>query len=145
VPVDAPNETVVAAPPIFRVVAVVLNRFAVVFEEIMSAVAPPLTVIPFEAVTRPVKVEAPVTVRFPSALTSPVEDRVTPVEPYPPPTETSLMVRVAPPALRAVAFGSSTVELLTVIVPDEAPNETVVAAPPIFRVVAVVSNREAEV
>ena len=43
-------------------------------------------------------------------------------------------------ALIAVAFGIDNVRLFMDVVPVAAPNETVVAAPPILRVVAVVLN-----
>jgi len=81
VPVDAPSETVVAAPPTFRVVALVLKREAVP--------------------TKVVVMSAPFTAKSP--------------------------VIVA--------------ELFTVVVPLDAPSETIVAAPPIFKVVALVLKR----
>ena len=67
VPLVAPSEMVVAAPPILRVVAVVLNKLAVVFEAIRSDEVTPLIVTPFEAVTAPVRRDAPSTVKVPFA------------------------------------------------------------------------------
>ena len=51
VPVDAPNETAVAAPPILRVVAFALNMLAVAFVVVIS---PPLTAMLPPYVVRPV-------------------------------------------------------------------------------------------
>ena len=81
VPVAAPRARVVAAPPIFKVVAVVLNRLPVVLEEIKSADEAPEIVTPAEAVTAPVKVDVPSTVRLPLAETLPVLEIVAPLEP----------------------------------------------------------------
>ena len=50
VPVAAPIEVAVEAPPMFKVVAVVLNRLAVVFSETRSELEGPEILIPFEAV-----------------------------------------------------------------------------------------------
>ncbi len=80
VPVAAPMVTVVAALPMFKVVAVVLKRLAVVLAAIRSEVAAPFTVIPFWAVTAPVSVDAPSIVRVPAAETFPALVRLIPVE-----------------------------------------------------------------
>jgi len=67
VPDAAPREIAVAAPPMLRVVAVVLKRFAVVFAAIRSEELAPPIVTPAEAVTAPVRVEVPLTTREPLA------------------------------------------------------------------------------
>lgn len=81
VPAAAPRDRVVAAPPILRVVAVVLNKLAVVFDEIRSADEAPETVIPAEAVTAPVNCEVPSTVMLPLVERSPAFVILSPVEP----------------------------------------------------------------
>ena len=78
VPDVAPRDTVVAAPPMFKVVAVVLNRLAVVLDAFKSEDAAPLMVTPLEAVTAPVKVDVPSTTRLPLAETSPLVAKVVP-------------------------------------------------------------------
>lgn len=80
VPVVAPIETVVAAPPIFKAVAVVLNTFAVALSVVMSAVVAPLTLIPEDAVTAPVRVEVLSTVKVPLVWILPALEMVVPVE-----------------------------------------------------------------
>ena len=64
VPVEAPKVKVVAAPPTWRVVAVALNKLAVV---LVVERVPPLTATFPAAVTSPVKVDVPSTVRVPLA------------------------------------------------------------------------------
>ena len=68
-----------------------------------------------------------------------------PVEPYPPPTVRESKDAAASAAVKEVALAKSTVALLIVAVPVVAPRESVVAAPPIFTVVAPVLNTEAVV
>jgi hypothetical protein len=145
VPLVAPSEIAVAAPPILRVVAVVLNKLAVVFAAIRSEVVAPSMVMPFEAVTAPVRRDAPSTVNVPFAWMSPAFEIVTPLVPaYPPPTVRVSKLAVAPVALIVVAFGSERVSFLIVAVPVVPPIFTVVAAPPIFMVVAPVLKRLAD-
>ena len=67
VPEFLPILIVVAAPPMLKFVATVLNKVAVAFEEIRLALDPPPIVTPFEAVTAPVKVDAPSIVKAPCA------------------------------------------------------------------------------
>ena len=67
VPEAAPMEIAVAAPPMFKVVAVVLKRLAVVLAAIRSEVVAPLIVTPLLAVTAPVRVDVPSIVKFPAA------------------------------------------------------------------------------
>ena len=115
VPEPFPIEMVVAAPPIFKVVATVLNKLPVVFAEIRSADEAPEIVTPFEAVTAPVKSEVESTVNVPFACISPAEDMVTPEEPYPPPIEAEATLMAAVKAVRLVAFGK------LIVVPRIAP------------------------
>src|SRR3989339_457921 len=63
VPVVAPRERVVAAPPTDRLVTLGLNRVAVVVVEVRSALEAPLMARSPPAVTLPVRVEVPSTVR----------------------------------------------------------------------------------
>src|SRR5512145_1672794 len=65
VPVASPMETVVASPPIFKVVALALNKVATPVDVVV--ISPPLTATSAEAVTFPVSVEIPSTVRVPLA------------------------------------------------------------------------------
>ena len=78
VPLVAPRLSVVAAPPTLRVVAVVLNKLAVVWVVVSE---PPLTATLAAAVTLPVSVEMPSMVKVPLAWILPVFDTLTPVEP----------------------------------------------------------------
>ena len=66
---------------------------------------------------------------------------LTPVDPYPPPITAESMVVTALAAEMAVALGRARVKLLIEVVPVVAPKVTVVAALPIFKVVAVVLKR----
>ena len=81
VPPAAPSETVVAAPPMFKVVAIVLNKLAVVFWEMMSALEAPLTMTPLCALKVPETVAVPSTVKLPLVERSPALVMVVPVEP----------------------------------------------------------------
>lgn len=78
VPEVAPKVTVVAAPPMLRVVALALKRFPVAAVVVTE---PPLTATLPEVVTLPVRVEAPSTVNAPLAWILPVLLIVTPVLP----------------------------------------------------------------
>jgi len=78
VPPTAPKDNVVAALPIFKVVALVLNREAVVEVVVKS---PPLTATSAAAVTFPVRVEVLSTVKVPLAWIFPVLEIATPVFP----------------------------------------------------------------
>jgi len=138
VPLDAPREIAVAAPPMFKVVAVVLKRLAVAAVVVRE---PPLRArLPLE-VMLPVRVEVPLIVRLPFAWISPVLSRVVPDDPYPPPVVNEEKFAEALVALMAVALGSESVVLLMVAVPEFLPMLTVDAAPPMLRVVAVVLKR----
>ena len=77
-PVLAPRVTVVAAAPIFNVVALLLNNVAVVFVVVKS---PPFNAKSPEEVMLPVRVEVPSTVSVPFAWMLPVFEIDTPVEP----------------------------------------------------------------
>ena len=153
VPVVAPIAIVVAAPPMLREVAFVLNREAVVVVVVMSALVAPLTERSPLVVTSPVRRDVPSIVSVPFACMLPAFERVVPDAPYPPPriresivvTASEALMAVAAVAFTVVAFERVKVRLLTVAVPVDAPRERVVAAPPIFRVVALVLNREAVV
>ena len=138
VPVEAPRAKVVAAPPTFKVVAVVLNRSALV---LVVVIEPPLTATFPPAVTLPVRVDVLSIVSVPLAWILPELEMETPVVPYPPPITAESIVVTAPAALIAVAFGKLKVALLIVAVPVAAPKARVVAAPPMFKVVAPVLNR----
>ena len=63
VPVLDPSLIVVAAPPIFKVVATVLNRLAVVLVAVRSELEAPEMLTPFKAVSSPAKLPVPSTVR----------------------------------------------------------------------------------
>ena len=102
VPVVAPKVRVVAAPPIFKVVAPVLKRVALVFVVVRS---PPLIAISEPAVTSPVRRDVPSTVSVPAAWMLPAFEIVTPVEAYPPPRTSESTVVTALAALSEVAFG----------------------------------------
>ncbi len=78
VPVPAPIFTEVAAPPIFKVVAVVLIKLNVEDPVVMS---PPLTARSDAAVTLPVNVEMPSTVKVPFVWIVPLLAIVAPVDP----------------------------------------------------------------
>ena len=75
VPLVAPREIVVASPPMFSVVAVVLRRLKVPWFVVML---PPFTARFAPAVTLPVKVETPSTVSVPLAWISPDDEILTP-------------------------------------------------------------------
>jgi len=131
VPVVAPMLSVVAAPPMFKVVAVALTRLKVVAVVVRS---PPLTAkSPEITVLALLMVVVPVLAPMLSVVAAPPRLRVVTVdwrrlndvaeEVMSPPLTPKSPVTVA--------------ELLIVVVPVEAPREIVVAAPPIFRVVAV--------
>jgi len=79
VPVEAPMLTAVASPPMFTVVAFVLNRVAIPVEVVV--ISAPLTAKSAAAVTFPVKVDVPSTVNVPLAWMFPVLLIETPVEP----------------------------------------------------------------
>ena len=64
VPLLPPSETVVATPPIFNVVALLLNKFAVVW---VVAIVPPLALMVPAVVTLPVRVDVPSIVKVPFA------------------------------------------------------------------------------
>ena len=81
VPEAFPILTVVAAPPMLSVVAVVLNRFAVDCSAIRSEDDPPFTYTPFCAVSVPDTVAYWLTCRLPFVCITPVEEIVVPVEP----------------------------------------------------------------
>ncbi len=81
VPELAPIAIVVAAPPMFKVVAVVLKSEAVEVVVVMSAEVGPLTARSPEAVTSPVKVDAPSTVKVPLVWILPSLAIEAPVEP----------------------------------------------------------------
>ena len=78
VPVEAPREIAVAAPPILRFVAPVLKRLPVA---LVVEIVPPLTPRLPAVVTLPVKVEVPSIVRLPFACRLPVLEIERPVEP----------------------------------------------------------------
>ena len=79
VPVAAPRETVVAAPPIFKVVALELKTEAVPVEVVVISL--PFNAKSPEEVIFPVNVDAPSTVKVPLAWILPVLDKLIPVEP----------------------------------------------------------------
>ncbi len=104
VPVEAPKETVVAAPPIFKVVAVALTKLKVVAVVVIS---PPLTA------RSPVSVVFPVTARVEERVVAPVTVRVPEIEGEDfrlkvtdEPSDTS------PPSARLVPAVTVTLELL---------------------------------
>ena len=78
VPVVAPRLRVVAAPPIDKLVALVLNNVAVAFVVVRS---PPFKARSPDDVISPVNVDAPSIVKVPLADILPVFVIVTPVEP----------------------------------------------------------------
>jgi hypothetical protein len=119
----------------------VLKRLAVVLDEIRLALDAPAIVTPLEAVTAPVNVEVPVTARVPLAEALPYASRLEPPLEYPPATLSARTLAVAELAVIAVALGRERVAFLIVAVPVVAPNASVVAAPPMLRVVAVVLKR----
>ena len=138
VPVPEPRVTVLAAPPMLRVETPELRRLKVLVVEVRLL---PLTARSEESVTAPVKAEVPWIVRLPKAWISPELSRVVPLEPYPPLIVTELKLAAAFGALMVVALGSERVRLLMDAVPVVAPIFNVVAAPPMFKVVAVVLKR----
>ena len=150
VPLDAPRLSADAAPPIFRVVALVLNRLAVVavvvnepplIAALPAAVKPPSVVIsPFEAT---VNLVAPPdeAVRRSEELRLLMISAALP--PYPPCICATAIGELVPTP--SIPLGTESTLLLTVVVPDPAPILTVDAAPPIFRVVAFELNRLAVV
>ena len=101
VPVVAPRLSAVAAPPMLRVVAPVLNRFAV---EAVVEIVPPFTARLEAAVTSPVRVDVESIVSEPLACMLPVFEIVTPVELYPPPTLSVSILAVADVAASVVAL-----------------------------------------
>src|SRR5205085_1706184 len=129
----APSETLVPAPAMFTVVAPVLKRFAV---PAVVVTDPPLTAALPAVVTLPVSVDAPSTVSVPLAWTLPAFETLTPVAPYPPPTVRESTEAAALLAVNVVALAKFTVALLIVAVPVAAPSVSVVAAPPMERLVA---------
>ena len=141
-----PIEIVVAAPPRFSVVALVLNTEAVAVLVVeMDGLAP----FRFNAVALvPVIVGLPIT-RVPVAapmLTEVAAPKRLPVRALVLKTETVPLLEVtmdglAPFKFRVVAFVPVMVGLATVRVPVAAPTFNEVAAPPRFRVVAVVLAR----
>src|SRR5579863_4306806 len=78
VPEFLPILTAVAAPPMLRLVAPVLNMLPVPAVVVME---PPLTARLPAVVTLPVRVEIPLMVKAPAAWISPVLSRVVPLEP----------------------------------------------------------------
>jgi len=141
VPPVAPRDRVVAAPPMFSVVTVVLRRLKVVWFEVKF---PPFTARFAPAVTLPVRVDTPSTVKLPLACIVPALEIDTPVVPYPPPIDAESTVNAASPALSTVAYGKEMAALLIVAVPVVAPRDRVAASPPIERFVAVVLKSVAE-
>ena len=161
-PLEAPIAIVVAAPPMFNVVAPVLKRLPIV-----AVVA----IVPEFALTLPVRVDTPVTARvefsvvapvtpsvppadtfpfneelpfidkLPKAWISPELSRVVPLEPYPPLIVIELKLAAALGALMVVALGRERVRLLIVAVPEFLPILTVEAAPPMSRVETVELRR----
>ena len=81
VPDDAPSETVVAAEPIFKVVALVLKTLAVDLRAIRFDWVAPSIAKPAEAVAIPVSWVVPSMVKLPLAWMLPVLESVEPVEP----------------------------------------------------------------
>jgi hypothetical protein len=77
----------------------------------VELIEPPVITAPDElklfAVTRPVKVEVPSTIKLPFAEMLPVFEIVTPVEPYPPPTvsESTLLAAVEVKVVNVPAAG----------------------------------------
>ena len=161
VPPAAPIETVVAAPPMFKVVAVVLKTLAVVAEEaaMVAAVAP----VKFKAALAPPRFKAvalvKVTVGLRIEAVPPLAPMFTAVVAAPNklpvkalvlktdavPVEVVAIAGLAPLMFRVVRLAKVTVGLLMVAVPVEAPMLNVVAAPPMFKVVALALNRAAVV
>ena len=147
VPLDAPNATAVAAPPILRVVTVELKTEAVVLVVAITGEAPfKFNAVALLNVTVWLAIVA-VPVDAPNArvVAAPPIFNVVTVELN---REAVVLVVAiagdAPLMLRAVALANVTVELLTVAVPLAAPRESVVAAPKALTVVAVVFNRSKE-
>ena len=137
VPVPAPSDRVVAAPPMLKLVAPELNKVAV--PEVV-VISPPFTATSPEVKTFPVKVEVPSMVKLPLAWIVPELEMETPAVPYPPPIFTTSNPAVAAFAVKLVALAKLTVRLLIVAVPVAAPKVRVVAAPPIDKLVAPVLN-----
>jgi hypothetical protein len=144
VPEVAPKVTVVAAPPIFKVVAVVLNKVAIDLSVVISACEVPLTLMPLYAVTKSLRSEVPSIVNAPLAWITPRLEIDTPVPLYPPPVVREFVLTAAEPALIDVALGKLIVAPLRVSVPVVAPIVKLVAALASVTVEAFVSNKEAD-
>jgi len=144
VPVAAPILSVVAAAPKLIVVALVLKRLAVVAVVVRD---PPL------AATLPLAVRLPVLPTVNSVTPDSEADKISsfsvwlktatalPVAPRESWWVTCRAEAGAPVPIPTKAFGATTLVLLMVVVPVVAPILSVVAAPPMFKVVAVVLKR----
>jgi len=144
VPVAAPREIVVAAPPMFSVVTVELNIEAVVLVVVIAGEAPlrandvALVAVIVGLPIVSVPVEAPIETAVAAPNKAPVNALVLNTEAVP--VEVVVSEGDAPFIVNEVALGFANVTLLTVNVPVDAPNVVAVEAPNAFTVVKAVLN-----
>jgi hypothetical protein len=144
VPVAAPMFTVVAAPAILTVVALVLKRLAirevVVSEPPLAAMFPLAVRLPLLATVNSVTPDSEAVMISSFSIWLKIATAL-PVAPRESGWVTCRAEIGEPVPIPTKALGATTFVLLMVVEPVEAPRANVVAAPPMFKVVAPVLNR----